>query len=154
VLLSGEGSYFQKIMSNKRKGRNTHKFYCPYCDKQLWRLGSPKHYLFFIGAEEVKQQFNLSRKVSALLTAQEPVQVDQNTWLEEFFCESHGRMWLVVKKSEDGTLQSLRVANKGDWQRSVTTYDPDLPNASVGEFSYRMSRGKKLRKHSKQLNPI
>ncbi len=139
-------------MAGKRSNRKTPKFYCPHCQKQLWRLGSTKHFLFFEGPQEIREHFKLSRKLSSFLVAQNPVQIDNEEWIEEFFCELHGNMWLHIKKENDGTLQSLGIASRSIWKRSVKTYDPDLPNTSVGEYSYKMSRGRSCRKGSRLLN--
>ena len=127
-------------MSNKRSNRNkTPKFYCPYCDHRLWREGTGKHSLFFQGADEIQQQFGLTKKKASLLVGQSFVQVDRSTWLEEFFCQVDGKMWLKVSKDLDGTI-TTQVADQKHWKQSTNTIDPNKPNPSVSEFTYRMSR--------------
>ena len=67
------------------------------------------------------------------------VQVDRSTWLEEFFCQVDGKMWLKVSKDLDGTI-TTQVADQKHWKQSTKTIDPNKPNPSVSEFTYRMSR--------------
>jgi hypothetical protein len=92
----------------------------------------------------IKQNANISRK-SALFLANKGVYVDNNSWLEEFFCEEHGKSWMKVNRKTDGALVA-RLAKREDWQNTTRTIRPDTPNPSVGEFTYRMSRqtGRKL----------
>jgi hypothetical protein len=72
-------------MSRKRKGeKTTQKFYCPFCQQRLWRLGSSKYY--FPSASQ-----NL-------------ISANRSCWLEEFYCEEHGKLWMLVSKASDGTL--------------------------------------------------
>jgi hypothetical protein len=60
-------------MANKQK--NSQKFYCPHCQKRLWRLGSPKYYDYVQSSEN-------------------KICVNYNAWLEQFLCEEHDRLWL------------------------------------------------------------
>lgn len=127
-------------MSKKRSNRSkTPKFYCPYCDRRLWRQGTGKHSLYFQGVAEVQSQFNLTKKKASMLVGQNSVQVDRSTWLEEFFCEVDGKMWLKVSKDLDGRMTTA-VAEEKHWKQSTRTIDPNKPNPSVSEFTYRMSR--------------
>jgi hypothetical protein len=127
-------------MSNKRSNRSkTPKFYCPYCDRRLWRVGTGKHYIYAQGADEVQAQFKLSKKKAGLLAGQNSVQVDRASWLEEFFCEQDGKMWLHLTKQEEGNIV-MKIANEHHWKRSTRMIDPTKPNPSVSEFTYRMSR--------------
>lgn len=126
-------------MPNKRKKKNqTLKIYCPYCDQRLWRMGTGKHNLYFQGVTEIQQQFGLTRKKASLLVGQNSVQVDQSSWLEEFFCNFHGKMWIHLLKQTDGNIL-INIANEHHWKRSSNTIDPNLPNPSVSEFTYKMS---------------
>jgi hypothetical protein len=71
-------------MSCQRKGnKTTQKFYCPFCQQRLWRLGSPKYYLL--------SQSSHSSKLSASQTI---AHANSERWLEEFFCEEHGNLWM------------------------------------------------------------
>ncbi len=127
-------------MANKRSKRNqSAKFYCPYCGDRLWRLGTGKHHLYFQGISEIQQQFNLTRKKASLLAGQNPVQTDRATWLEEFMCRSDGKFWLYLSKQKDGSFVT-KIADDSHWKRSSKTIDPNHPNPSVSEFTYRMSR--------------
>jgi hypothetical protein len=135
-------------MPNKRSRRSQkQKFHCPWCQHQLWRLGNPKHYLFYQGISEIKKQFNLSKKNAGFLAAQDFVQVDRRTWLEEFFCKEHGKLWMRLTSRPDGIVVAT-LAKETDWKRSTRTIDPDCPNPSVSEYSYKMSR----RTKAKQIN--
>lgn len=126
-------------MSNKRsKRKRTQKFFCNYCGQQLWRLGSPKHHLFYKEIPDLKRNLNISHK-SAVFLATKGVYVDHSSWIEEFFCEDHGKLWMLVRKKPDGTLDAI-PATGNHWKCTTKTIDPDLPNPSVSEFSYRISR--------------
>jgi hypothetical protein len=132
-------------MPCKRSNRkNVQHFCCPYCDRRLWRLGSPKHFLFYLEAAEIQQNVSMSRKSAAFL-ANRGAYVDRNAWIEEFFCGEHGKLWMKLTKNDQGKLVAT-LANSKDWQQSTRTIDPNMPNPSVSEFTYRMSRqqGKKL----------
>ncbi len=127
-------------MPNKRsKRKKTQQFDCIYCQQRLWRLGSPKHYLFYTESSEIKQNLNISRKNASFLSAQNSVYIDPNSWIEEFFCEEHGKMWMLVSKKADGQLVAV-LPRSNDWNRTTGTINPDMPNPSVSEFSYYMSR--------------
>lgn len=127
-------------MPNKRRSRKQiHKFYCPHCGARLWRMGHEKYHLFCQGISEIQEEFNLTRKKASFLSAQELTPVNPNCWLEEFFCQDHGKFWLRVSKLADGSLTTCQVSVK-DWKRTTRTIDPNLPNPSVGEYTYRHSR--------------
>ncbi|BFM39399.1 hypothetical protein [Synechocystis sp. LKSZ1] len=127
-------------MPGKRsRYHQVHKFYCPRCSRRLWRNGSTKHYLYCEGVQEIQEQFQLSRKNANFLAQQSSVQLIRSAWLEEFFCAVDGKIWLLLTKAEDGTITST-PAQEQHWQRSTHTIDPNKPNPSVSEFSYRMSR--------------
>ena len=76
----------------KRKSRKNPlpQFDCPHCHRQLWRVGEPKYFLHQVG-------------------------VNHNVWLENFFCEEHGKILMSVSVSEPGKL-SGRPATEEDWQ--------------------------------------
>jgi len=126
-------------MPNKRRNRGaTPNFPCPYCEKRLWRLGSERHFLFYETAKEISTYVGLTHKKSALVASQ-GIYVDKRSWLEEFLCGEDGRFWLLVQTTDEGTLK-FKVAQDADWKRTVGTINPNVPNASVGQFTYRMSR--------------
>lgn len=126
-------------MPSKRHRRNqTHKFFCPCCSRRLWRVGGTKHFIFYQGKSPIQKSFNLSAKKASFLAAQSPVCVDRQVWLEEFFCEKDGKIWLRLSKSEAGL--ECRPAIREDWTQTTSTIEPDRPNCSVSEFTYRMSR--------------
>jgi hypothetical protein len=131
-------------MSNKRSKRKTIKqFFCPFCDDcitRLWRLGSPKHHIFYQNAQQIRQNFQLSAKKAAFLANQNSTHLDPNTWLEEFFCPTHGKMWLHLSRQNQQELV-YRPSKREDWRQTNKTYDPTNPHPSVSEFSYRISRG-------------
>jgi hypothetical protein len=126
-------------MSNKRsKRKRTQKFFCSYCEQQLWRLGSPKHHLFYKEVPDIKRNLNISHK-SAVFLATKGAYTDRSSWIEEFFCREHGKLWMLVRRKPDGILDAV-PAGADHWKSTTKTIDPDLPNPSVSEFSYRMSR--------------
>lgn len=128
-------------MSNKRNKRSkTPQFHCPHCQKRLWRLGSLKYHLFYRGRTEIKKHLGLTPKKASFLASQNSSYVDRNCWLEDFFCEEDGKMWLRLTKKDDGSIASC-IATRNDWNQTLHTINPDSPNPSVSEFSYRMSRG-------------
>ncbi len=138
-------------MPNKRSRKNkTQKFYCSKCLRRLWRVGGRKYYLFYHGTSEIQSGFKLTHKKAKFLAHQNPVCVNQNVWLEEFFCEKHGTTWMHVSRLDQGTLLS-RPARREDWQRTSHTENPDRPGFSVSDFTYQMSRGshpKHIQKYS------
>ncbi|WP_218080004.1 hypothetical protein [Anthocerotibacter panamensis] len=121
-----------------KRGRIQH-FYCPYCPLRLWRIGSPKHYLFYNGPSEITQHTQLGRKKAAFLATQ-GAYIDRSAWLEEFLCSEHGLMWMSVHQDSEGKLTAT-PATPQEWQRTTGTIDPNIPNSSVSEFTQRMSRG-------------
>ncbi len=127
-------------MPNKRsRHKKSQKFYCPCCQRRLWRVGSPKHYIFYEGREEIQKGFKLPALTAALLAAQNNVWVDRQVWLEEFFCEEHGKMWMRLFPSPEGLLWA-QLAKQEDWQKTIFTLNPDHPQCGVSEFTYRSSR--------------
>lgn len=127
-------------MPNRRsKRKKTQHFFCPYCSRRLWRQGSKKYYLAYTEASEIREHFQVSRKQAHLLAATGKGYVDSNAWIEEFFCEQHGTLWMVVNKEVDLTL-GARVAKDTDWSRTTHTIDPEISNPSVSEYTRRMSR--------------
>lgn len=126
-------------MPGKRSNRkNVPRFHCPQCNSRLWRLGSPKHFLFYTGALEIQQHVSMPRQ-SAVLLAAKGVYVDRNCWIEEFMCGEHSKLWIKITKKADGSLITS-LATSRDWQRTTRTIEPETPNPSVGEYTYRMSR--------------
>ena len=127
-------------MPNKRSRRKkTQNFHCPYCSRRLWRTGNKKYYLFYQGISEIKNYLNISRKRAMCLACQNNTYVDRDRWVEEFFCEKHYQLWMVLSRDDKGRI-SARLASDNDWRRTTGTINPDLPNPSVSQFSYRMSR--------------
>ena len=126
-------------MPGKRSNhKNVQRFYCPYCERRLWRLGSPKHFLFYIEASEIQKNVNMSHKSAAFL-ANKGTYVDNNCWIEEFFCGDHGKLWMKVTRKPGGIIVAT-FATSEEWSRTTGTILPDTPNPSVSEFSYRISR--------------
>lgn len=126
-------------MPNKRSKRNkTRKYYCPYCDQRLWRLGQSKHNLFYKNAAEIQANTNLTPKKAKLLSLQSGTYLDTQKWIESFCCPNHGMMWLLISIKEDG--YDYRLAQEKDWLQTDKTIDPRVSNPSVSEFTLRMSR--------------
>lgn len=131
-------------MAHKRSSRKPkQQLDCPYCSKQLWRTGQQKHYLYYQGVSEIQQNLGISHKKAMLLNAQNNTYVDKNCWLEKFICEKHGQIWMRLSKDNDAKLLAS-LPNENDWFRTTGTINPDLPNPSVSEFTYRMSRRTQL----------
>ena len=127
-------------MPNKRSKRKSQQFYCPYCQNRLWRPGFNKYCLFYQGKEEIQKGFQLTSKKAALVAQQQTVIVDRQVWLEDFLCENDGKIWLCLSNKEEGKNISYRLATEQDWEHTSHTPDPNRPNCSVSEFTYRMSR--------------
>jgi hypothetical protein len=126
-------------MANKRSKRaNIQKFYCPYCERRLWRLGGPRHFLYYNNATEILNNLDITRKRATLLATQ-GAYVDRLTWLEELFCGEHGKIWMRLRQNDEGAI-SFKIASDADWRNSTGTLDPNAPNPSVSEFTFRMSR--------------
>ncbi|MBE9166075.1 hypothetical protein IQ238_00520 [Pleurocapsales cyanobacterium LEGE 06147] len=127
-------------MPNKRsKRKRVQHFFCPLCGMRLWRLGSTKYYLFYQNAAEIRQNLKISAKKASFLATQNSAYIDRNSWIEEFFCTEHGRIWLLLSRQSDGNIV-YRPAKKEDWKQTNKTINPTKPNPSVSEFTYRMSR--------------
>lgn len=133
-------------MPNKRSNRKkTQHFCCPYCPKRLWRQGSQKYHLIYSEASEIKHHLNISLKNASFLASSGKGYLDSNAWIEEFFCERHGKIWMLINKETNGTLAAVQ-AKDSDWRRTARTINPNIPNPSISEYSYRMSRGSYLGK--------
>lgn len=127
-------------MPGKRSRRNkAQKFFCPHCGERLWRVGSQKHHLVYTEAKDIQTQLNVSAKKAKFIAATGP-SMDSRSWIEEFFCGEHGKMWLLLKRDNDGAIHSV-LAKSPDWQKATGVVDPDCPNPSVSEYTRRMSRG-------------
>jgi hypothetical protein len=134
-------------MPNKRKSRGqVLKVSCPCCEQRLWRLGSTKYHLFYTHRDEIKKELGITLKKASFLASQTSAFVDSDRWIEEFFCENHGTMWMQISKKPDGTTTAV-PARASDWMRTTKTIDPNFPNPSVSEFTYSMARrrGKNLK---------
>jgi hypothetical protein len=126
-------------MPGKRSNRKKiEKFFCPYCEQRLWRLGGPKHYLCLTNASNTQQN---SQEPSKPLREElnKSACIDPNQWIEEFFCSEHSKLWMLVCRTTHNRLIAV-LASKTDWQRSTGTPCIDFPNPSASEFSIRMSR--------------
>jgi hypothetical protein len=116
---------------------------CPTCEERLWRVNSERHYLFASGARQMQELSGLTRKKAVLLNCQTHTFVDRRQWLEEFYCNEHGHMWLLLKQDDEGFV-SATIPDGNIWSQTTGTIDPRKPNPSVSEFTFRMSRGASL----------
>jgi hypothetical protein len=58
-------------MPNKRSKRaRAQIFHCPYCESRLWRLGGPRHFLYYSNVTEILKNLDISRKNATLLAIQ------------------------------------------------------------------------------------
>lgn len=96
--------------------KNVQRFYCFYCDRRLWRLGSPKRFIFHLDALQIQQKFNISRK-SAVYLATKGICVDGNSWLEEFCCGEDGKLWMKVVMNTGSDLVGITTSK--DYQQST-----------------------------------
>ncbi len=87
-------------MSNKRcKRKENQQFYCLHCERRLWRLGSSKHFLFYTNESEIEQNIDTARQ-NPMFLATKGSYIYDNSWIEEFLCGEHGKMWMLVFNSE------------------------------------------------------
>lgn len=93
-------------MSCKRKGKTNQKFYCPYCQQRLWRLGSSKYYLL-----SQRRAASQSSRLSDFSASQNFVCANRSFWLEEFYCEEHGELWMLLSKAFDGRFAIASILN-------------------------------------------
>jgi hypothetical protein len=89
-------------MPNQR--HQTHKYYCPHCQRRLWRVGSPKYFLGNDRESKLQADLNLSDTILGFLSSQPSSLRDRSAWLEEFFCEKDGKIWMHVARTGCGTL--------------------------------------------------
>ena len=125
-------------MPNKRSGRKTKKYFCPFCEQRLWRLGTSKHHLFYKDVTETKRNTGISSAKARLLLLQNSIYLDTKKWIEGFFCSNHGTLWLLISLQEKDC--DYRLATEKDWLQTNKTIDPRMSNPSVSEFTLRMSR--------------
>ena len=126
-------------MPNKRsKRKKIRKYFCPYCEQRLWRLGNTKHYLYYKNANEIKHNTGMTLKKAKLLSLQNSTYLDDNKWIEAFCCSDHGMMWILISVQSDD--YNYQLATRKDWSQTNKTIDPSLSNPSVSEFTLRMSR--------------
>ena len=110
-------------MPNKRSIRKkTKQYFCPFCEKRLWRLGDSKYYLFYKNATEIKQNTGISSKKAALLAHQNSTYLDTKKWIEAFCCPDHGMLWLLISLQEKD--YEYRLAKEKDWLQTNKTLDP------------------------------
>lgn len=72
------------------------KFYCPFCQQRLWRLGSQKQSLPISTKTAIATNFHQTETKVNFLDSQTTIYLDRASWREEFFCEAHGKMWVVI----------------------------------------------------------
>ena len=93
------------------KHKKVQRFYCAYCDRRLWNLGNQKHFLCYL-VECLKIRQNVA---------------DSNSWLEEFFCGEHGKLWMRVTRKTGGTRVAV-LATSRDWQQTRHELQPEILN--------------------------
>jgi hypothetical protein len=126
-------------MPGKRSNRKkVEQFFCPYCEKRLWRLGGSKHHLFLASVSDTQHDLQTPSKLPRKRLEKNAC-LDPNQWIEAFFCGQHSRLWMLVCRTTYDRLTAV-LASKTDWQRSTGTPSMDFTNPSASEFSIRMSR--------------
>jgi len=113
---------------------------CPHCGIRLWRGCGQKHYIFSSSVEQTRELMGTTRKKAVLLHTVTPTWVDRNRWIEPFFCSADGQIWMVCIRQPEGHV-ICEPAPSELWRQTTGTVDPNKPNPSVGEFTYRGSRG-------------
>ena len=126
-------------MPNKRsKRKKVQKYACPFCMQRLWRLGTPRYYLFYKNAREISKNTGITPKKSKFLATQKTTYSDNKKWIEGFCCSKDGSLWLLI--STHNSKQEYTLAKERDWLRTSKTLDPRISNPSVSEYTLRMSR--------------
>jgi hypothetical protein len=111
-------------MSGKRSRRSkVQKFYCPYCEERLWRRGGFKHYLLYADIGDINYYSKISSRQLEMVPDKN-ARIDHGRWIEKFFCHNHGKVWLLVSKSEFNHL-TTRLAVSSDWQCLIGTSHED-----------------------------
>jgi hypothetical protein len=131
-------------MPGKRSGRNkVQRFFCPYCQERLWRLGGTKHHLLLPGIGKNQQNLTNDSKYDEK-ASEEKISVDPDQWIEEFFCSEHSKLWMLVRKTPHNRLIAV-LASNADWQKSAGSPIVDSSSCSASEFTVRMSRRADIR---------
>jgi hypothetical protein len=125
-------------MPGKRSSRKKiEQFFCPYCEKRLWRLGGSKHNLFLGSSSSQQSLQNPSTSSKAL---EKTACIDPNQWIEAFFCSEHSKLWMLVLRTTYDRLTAV-LASNADWRQCSTGIPPiDVPNPSARKSSTRVSR--------------
>ena len=92
-------------MPNKRsKRKQTQYFFCLDCHRRLWRLGSQKH------------QVDVCKHTNLLAAGSKDYSKNNGSkglaWTEEFVCEKHGRVQMLVTKQNNGILSAVPAKNR------------------------------------------
>lgn len=123
----------------KKQKKKVNHFNCPFCKSKMWRLGDKKYYIYHEGKNQIRQNTKLSAKKAVFVANKFTSYSALNCWLEIFYCNEHGKLWLKIARQNDGNLV-YQVATREDWQQTNNTINPDFINPSVSEYSYKMSR--------------
>ncbi|MBW4697134.1 MAG: hypothetical protein KME03_04395 [Aphanocapsa lilacina HA4352-LM1] len=106
---------------------------CPYCGQRVHRLNSQK---FYLQPEETADAD--APDADAAKTQAQKV-TPARSWIEEFYCPEHGRLWLHIERLADGAVRS-RLPEASEWKKTKLTIDPDHINPSVSAYTLRHSR--------------
>lgn len=120
--------------------RRSLKSQCPYCGASLHRLNSQKFRLYAEKVEDIELELKISHVRAQQLAVRGPVAL-RDTWIEEFYCTDHGRVWLHVRRVQKDNTYLTSIPSPSVWKRTTQTIDPDHPNTSVSAFTLRNSRG-------------
>lgn len=97
------------MFKQRSQRQRPQRFFCPHCERRLWRLGSPKHFLLHQGLSNIPPNLDISSKQAIFLAAKV---VDNDTWVEEFLCGEDGKLRLLVHIKENGTLVTVPKSTK------------------------------------------
>jgi hypothetical protein len=110
---------------------------------------SQKHSLFAERAGQLQQR-GIRRREALMLVAAKTAVPLQGEWLEAFWCEHcQETKWYHVRKRE--SVYELSLAPSELWQQATGVINP-YGNPSVGEFTFRQSRGVNLTSQKPLIN--
>lgn len=124
---------------NRNRTANRLEIPCPMCGVRLWRGSGQKHYIFASNVEQTRELTGTTRKKAILLHTTTTTWVDRSRWIEPFFCPDDGQIWIACTRDGEGQVTG-EVAPPKLWKQTTGTLDPNKPNPSVSEFTYRQSR--------------
>lgn len=106
--------------------KNAQRFYCPKCDRRLWRVGNSKYFLSYTEVSESRRYVKMLHQEALLLTAK-GTHNSCHSWVEEFVCGEHGTLWMKLSKQADGSLYTSLATTNDYRPRDKYTYRMNCP---------------------------